>query len=57
MRREILDTVCLNRTLSDVSLVGTKRKPFDILSEGLDLKNSRGDRIRTYDFLLPKQAR
>lgn len=44
-RREILDSVCLNRTLSDVSLVTTKRKPFDIFAEGLDLKNSRGERI------------
>lgn len=42
-RREILDSVCLNRTLSDVSLVTTKRKPFDILAERPLFTNSRGD--------------
>lgn len=45
IRREILDCVCLNRTLGDVSLCLAKRKPFDIFAEGLDLKNSRGDWI------------
>lgn len=45
IRREILDSICLNRTLSDVSLVTTKRKPFDVFAERLDLENSRGDRI------------
>ena len=45
LRREILDSVCLNRTLSDVSLVTTKRKPFDVFAERLDLENSRGDWI------------
>jgi DNA invertase Pin-like site-specific DNA recombinase len=45
VRRQILDAVCLNRSLSDVSLVTTKRKPFDVLAEGLDLKKSRGDWI------------
>lgn len=45
VRREILDAVCLNRTLSDVSLVTTKRKPFDVLAEGLVFEKSRGDRI------------
>jgi site-specific DNA recombinase len=44
-RRDILDSVCLHRTLSDVSLVTTKRKPFDVLAERPLLKNSRGDRI------------
>lgn len=44
-RRKILDSVCLNRTLSDVSLVTTKRKPFDGLVERLEIKQSRGDRI------------
>jgi hypothetical protein len=33
IRREILDSVCLNRTLSDVKLVTTKRKPFDVFAE------------------------
>ncbi len=45
VRREILDLVCLNRTLTDLTLVAPKRKPFDVLAEGLILKNSRGDRI------------
>ena len=41
VRREILNCVSLNRTLSDVSLVMAKRKPFDILSEQ-PLLNSSG---------------
>ena len=45
VRREILAAVCLNRTLSDVNLETTKRKPFDVFAKGLDLKNSRGERI------------
>ena len=45
LRREILDSVCLNRTLSDVSLVTTKRKPFDVFAERLEMENSRGDWI------------
>lgn len=57
VRREILDAVCLNRTLSDVTLGTVKRKPFDAFDEWADLKNSRGERIRTADLLHPKQAR
>ena len=45
IRREILDCVCLNRTLGDVSLCLEKRKPFDVFVEGLDLRNSWGDWI------------
>jgi DNA invertase Pin-like site-specific DNA recombinase len=45
VRRQILDSVCLNRTLGHLNLVATKRKPFDVFAEGLDLKNSRGGRI------------
>jgi hypothetical protein len=45
LRREILDSVCLNRALSDVSLVTTKRKPFDVFAERLNSTDSRGDRI------------
>lgn len=44
-KREILDLICLNRALSDVSLVLTKRKPFDAFVERLDLKKSREYRI------------
>ena len=45
VRREILDSVCLNRTLGDVNLVATKRKPFDIFAKRLEIKNSRSRRI------------
>ncbi|HUE72044.1 MAG TPA: recombinase family protein, partial [Pirellulaceae bacterium] len=45
LRREILDSVCLNRTLTDLSLVTTKRKPFDVFAERPSLENSRGDWI------------
>ena len=44
-RRRILDCVSSNRTLSDVSLCVTKRKPFDVLAEGLSLIDGRGDWI------------
>ena len=44
-KRDILDSVCLNRTLSDVNLVTQKRKPFDILAERPLSKESRGDWI------------
>ena len=57
VRREILDGVCLDRTLSDVSLFTEKRKPFDVLAKRPDLKKSRGAQIRTGGLLLPKQAR
>jgi len=43
-KREILEVVSLNRMLSDVSLVLTKRKPFDFLIERPFLKKSRGDK-------------
>ena len=33
-----------------------KRKPFDILVEGLTVSSSRGDKIRTCDLLDPNQA-
>ncbi len=45
LRREILNSLSLNRTLSDVSLVATKRKPFDILAEGPFLNEGRDDTI------------
>ncbi len=43
-KRRILEIVCLNWRLDDVSLVPVMRKPFDMLAEGLSLNNSRGDR-------------
>ena len=45
LKREILISLSLNRTLGDVSLVTTKRKPFDVLAEGPFLLASRDDRI------------
>ena len=45
VRREILDAVCLNRTLTDLNLDTTKRKPFDVFAKGLEIKNGRGDWI------------
>ena len=38
VRREILDSVCLNRTLTDVNLDATKRKPFDVFAKGLEIE-------------------
>ena len=42
IRREILDVVCMNRTLTDLNLTATKRKPFDVFAKGLEMKKSRG---------------
>ncbi len=47
VRREILETVSLNRTLSDVSLCTQKRKPFDILAERPKSRNGTPKGIRT----------
>jgi hypothetical protein len=35
----------LNRRLEGASLVPIMRKPFDVLIEGLELANNRGDGI------------
>ena len=40
-KRQILEILCLNFSLVDVTLVPEWRKPFDVLAEGLDSKNSR----------------
>ncbi len=56
-KRRILEIVCLDFSLVDVTLVPTKRKPFDVLAEGLLVQSSRGDRIRTCDLLVPNQSR
>lgn len=45
VKREILDCVSLNRTVSAVSLCLQKRKPFDVLAEWAFLKSGRGGRI------------
>ena len=56
-KRRLLEILCLNLTLLDVTLVPQWRRPFDVLAEGPILEKSRGERIRTFDLLLPKQAR
>ena len=55
-KRETLECVTLNRTMSDVSLCLPKRKPFDFLAERPFLRFGRGDWIRTSDLLNPIQA-
>ena len=56
-KRRLLEIVFLNCRLDDVTLVPTMRKPFDAPVEGLISEKSRGDRIRTYDPLVPNQMR
>ena len=43
-KREILDSLSLNRLLGDVTLVVEKRKPFDELVKRPRVTSSRGDR-------------
>ena len=44
-RRKILCRVLLKRSLSDVTLVTTKKKPFDVLVKGPFSGETRGERI------------
>lgn len=44
-KRRILEIVCLNWKLDGVSLVPEWRKPFDLLAEGLQMKDSRAGGI------------
>lgn len=44
-KRQLLEIVCLNFSLDDVTLVPTIRKPFDVLRKQLSVPLSRGDRI------------
>jgi site-specific DNA recombinase len=44
-KRRILEIVCLNCRLDDVTLCPTMRKPFDVLAEGLVSNQSSGDWI------------
>jgi hypothetical protein len=44
-KRRILEIVCLNWRLDDVTLCPRTRKPFDVLAEGLISQQSRGDKI------------
>ena len=55
--RHILEIICLNFRLDDVTLVPTMRKPFDVLAEGPTQRLSRGDWIRTSDFRVPNATR
>ena len=56
-KREILDLICLNRTLSDVSLVLVKRKPFEFLFERLSIQSSRGEPdVASVDRNIPVSA-
>lgn len=55
-KRRIRGIVCLNERPGGGTLSPTMRKPFDIVAEGRLVPASRGDMIRTCDFLLPKQA-
>ena len=43
--RRILEIVCLNCRLDDVSLAPTIRKPFDLLANDQSVLLTRGDRI------------
>ena len=45
VKREILECVSSSRTLSDVSLCLTKRKPFDFLAERPFSDDGRGEWI------------
>jgi hypothetical protein len=47
-KRQLLKIVCLNFSLDGVTLVPTMRKPFDLLTEGLSVPLSRGDRRWTF---------
>ena len=38
-RREILEEICLNRTLTDLSLCLAKKKPFDVLAERPEIED------------------
>lgn len=42
-KRRILDIVCLNCRLDDVTLCPTIRKPFDVLAERPNVQLTRGD--------------
>jgi site-specific DNA recombinase len=55
-KRRMLEIVCLNFKLVDVTLVPEWRKPFDVLAEGLVSEKSRAERIRTFDLYVPNVA-
>ena len=43
LRREILESICLNRTLSDVTLCTQTRRPFDVFAERPICHDGRGN--------------
>ena len=45
LKRDLLESLSLNRAVSDISLCITKRKPFDILAERPKIEKSRGEWI------------
>jgi site-specific DNA recombinase len=51
-KRRILEIILSNRELKDATLCPTIRKPFDVLAEGLLLKESGGGGNRTRRLLL-----
>src|SRR5690606_9067819 len=50
-KRRLLEIVCLNCVLDNVTLCPEMRKPFDVLVEGLFLKTSGEAGIRTLGLL------
>jgi len=56
-KRRMLEIVCLNFKLVDVTLVPEWRKPFDVLAEGLVSEKSRAERIRTFDLYVPNAVK
>jgi site-specific DNA recombinase len=56
VRRGILNSVCLNRTVGDVNLCLEKRKPFGIFAERPLLKNSRDGKTPLELFLVGLQG-
>jgi len=44
-KRQILEVICLNFALVNLTLVPKIRRPFDVLAEGLVCQNGRGDWI------------
>jgi hypothetical protein len=55
-QRRLLEIVCLNCRLGDVTLVPEITKPFDVLAEGLVSENSRGDMTAIEPFIVGLRA-
>lgn len=50
-KRRIPEFICMSRQIDDVTLVYQIKKPFDVLTEGLLVSLSRGDRTSIELFL------